>query len=101
MPVNDAAVSRPSARVSAASAPDGAPPAGTPFGAWPRRRRIAAAAALSVTAALLLSACGESRPGTAAVVGDQRITDGDLQSVVDESLSAPGVRAALPNSDYK
>ena len=101
MPVNDAAVSRPSARVSAASAPAGAPPAGTPFGARPRRRRIAAAAALSVTAALLLSACGESRPGTAAVVGDQRITDGDLQSVVDESLSAPGVRAALPNSDYK
>jgi hypothetical protein len=78
--VTDAAVSRPSARVSAA---------------------IAAAAALSATAALLLSACGDSRPGTAAVVGDHRITDGDLQSLVDESLSAPGVRAALPNSDYK
>jgi hypothetical protein len=72
-----------------------------PSAGRPRGRRIAAAAALSVTAALLLSACGQSRPGTAAVVGDQRITDGDLQSVVDESLSAPGVRAALPNSDYK
>jgi hypothetical protein len=102
VPVNDAAVPRPSARVSAASPPAGAAPAGTPSAAGPRRRRrIAAAAALSATAALLLSACGDSRPGTAAVVGDQRITDGDLQSLVDESLSAPGVRAALPNSDYK
>jgi hypothetical protein len=102
VPVNDAAVSRPSARVSAATPPAGASPAGAPCFARPRRRRrIAAAAALSATAALLLSACGDSRPGTAAVVGGQRITDGDLQSVVDESLSAPGVRAALPNSDYK
>jgi SurA N-terminal domain/PPIC-type PPIASE domain len=101
VPVNDAAVARLSARVSAAS-PAGARPAGTPSAARPRRRRrIAAAAALSATAALLLSACGDSRPGTAAVVGDQRITDGDLQSLVDESLSAPGVRAALPNTDYK
>ncbi|HVC74369.1 MAG TPA: hypothetical protein VNC85_11415, partial [Mycobacteriales bacterium] len=78
--MNDAAVSRLSARVSAATPPAGAPPAGTPSAARPRRRRrIAAAAALSATAALLLSACGDSRPGTAAVVGDQRITDGDLQ----------------------
>jgi SurA N-terminal domain/PPIC-type PPIASE domain len=101
VPVNDAAVARLSAPVSATS-PAGAPPAGTPSAARPRRRRrIAAAAALSATAALLLSACGDSRPGTAAVVGDQRITDGDLQSLVDESLSAPGVRAALPNTDYK
>jgi hypothetical protein len=100
VPVNDAAVPRPTAQVSA-SAPAGDPPAGMPSAGRPRGRRIAAAAALSVTAALLLSACGQSRPGTAAVVGDQRITDGDLQSVVDESLSAPGVRAALPNSDYK
>jgi parvulin-like peptidyl-prolyl isomerase len=102
VPVTDAAVSRPSARVSAASQPAGALPAGTPLSFRPRRRRrIAAAAALSATAALLLSACGDSRPGTAAVVGDHRITDGDLQSLVDESLSAPGVRAALPNSDYR
>lgn len=102
MPVNDAAAARPSARVSAASLPAGAPPAGTPIAARSRRRRrLVAAAALSATAALLLSACGDSRPGTAAVVGDQRITDSDLQSVVDQSLSAPGARAALPNSNYK
>ena len=99
MPVTDAAVSRLSARASAASQPAGSPatcrPAARP------RRRIAAAAALSAAAALLLSACGDSRPGTAAVVGDQRITDDTLQTLVDQSLSAPGVRAALPNSDYK
>jgi hypothetical protein len=93
--VTDAAVPRPSARVSTDSPTVTAP-------AQPRRRRrIAAAAALSATAALMLSACGDSRPGTAAVVGDQRITDSNLQDLVDESLSAPGVRAALPNSDYK
>jgi len=102
VPVNDAAVARPSARVSAASLPAGAPPAGTPIAAPSgRRRRLVAAAALSATAALLLSACGDSRPGTAAVVGDQRITDSDLQNLVDQSLSAPGARAALPNSNYK
>ena len=101
MPVNDAAVPRPSARVSAASPPAGAAPAGTPSAARPRRRRRIATAALSATAALLLSACGDSQPGTAAVVGDQRVTTDDLQSLVDESLSAPGVRAGLPNSDYK
>jgi hypothetical protein len=105
VPVTDAAVSRPSARVSAASPSAGAPSAGVAAGnssttAPRRRRRIAAAVALSATAALLLSACGDSRPGTAAVVGDQRITDGDLQSLVDQSLDAPGVRTALPNSDY-
>jgi len=102
VPVNDAAVARPSARVSAASLSAGAPPAGTRIAAPSRRRRrLVAAAALLATAALLLSACGDSRPGTAAVVGDQRITDSDLQSVVDQSLSAPGARAALPNSNYK
>jgi len=102
VPVNDAAVARPSARVSAASLPAGAPPAGTPIAARSRRRRrLAAAAALSATAALLLSACGDSQPGTAAVVGDQRITDSNLQNLVDQSLSAPGARAALPNSNYK
>ena len=102
MPVNDAAVARPSARVSAASLPAGAPPAGTPIAARSRRRRrLAATVALSATAALLLSACGDSQPGTAAVVGDQRITDSNLQNLVDQSLSAPGARAALPNSNYK
>jgi hypothetical protein len=102
VPVNDAAVARPSARVSAASLPAGAPPAGTPIAARSRRRRrLVAAAARSAPAAQLLSACGDSRPGTAAVVGDQRITDSDLQNLVDQSLSAPGARAALPNSNYK
>ncbi|HEX2588597.1 MAG TPA: peptidylprolyl isomerase, partial [Gaiellales bacterium] len=100
--MNDAAVARPSARVSAASLPAGAPPAGTPIAARSRRRRrLAATVALSATAALLLSACGDSQPGTAAVVGDQRITDSNLQNLVDQSLSAPGARAALPNSNYK
>jgi hypothetical protein len=102
VPVTDAAVSRLSARVSAASQPAGSAASGSPSARLRRRRRrIAAAAALSATAALLLSACGDSRPGTAAVVGDQRITDDNLQTLVDQSLSAPGVRAALPNSDYK
>jgi hypothetical protein len=93
--VTDAAVSRPSARVSAAR------PSAVSSPGRRRRRRLAAAAALSAAAALLLSACGDARPGTAAVVGSDRITDGDLQNLVDESLAAPGVRAALPNSDYK
>jgi peptidyl-prolyl cis-trans isomerase SurA len=93
--VTDAAVSRPSARVSAAR------PFATTSPGHRRGRRLAAAAALSAAAALLLSACGDSRPGTAAVVGAQRITDGDLQNLVTESLDAPGVRAALPASDYK
>ena len=84
MPVNDAAVPRPSTRVSATSPPAGAAPAGTPSAARPRRRRRIATAALSATAALLLSACGDSQPGTAAVVGDQRVTPHDLQSHVDE-----------------
>jgi hypothetical protein len=105
VPVTDAAVSRPSARVSAASPLAGTPAlgvAGSPSVTGPRRRRrVAAAVALSATAALLLSACGDARPGTAAAVGDQRITDDDLQDLVDQSLDAPGVRTALPNSDYK
>lgn len=67
----------------------------------PRRSRLAAAVALSATAALLLAGCGGARPGTAALVGDQRITDSDLQTLMDESLAAPGVREALPTSDYK
>jgi peptidyl-prolyl cis-trans isomerase SurA len=65
-----------------------------------RRRRTAAAAALAV-GGLLLAGCGQTRIGSAAVVGDQRITDDQLQTLVDDSLSAPGVRDALPTSDYK
>lgn len=64
------------------------------------RRRAAAVAAVAV-AGLLLTACGQTRIGSAAVVGDQRITDDRLQTLVDESLGAPGVREALPTSDYR
>lgn len=63
-----------------------------------RRRppaRLAAGVALAATAALLLSGCGELRPGAAAVVGDQRITDQQVQALVDESLAAPGARQGL------
>lgn len=68
----------------------------------PRRpHRLAAGLALSAAAALVLSGCGELRPGSAAVVGDQRITDRQVQSLVEESLGSPGVREALPTSDYK
>lgn len=66
-----------------------------------RPRRVAVTVALSATAAVLLSACGDSLPGTAAVVGDQRISDNQVQNLVDESLASPGVREALPSSDYK
>jgi SurA N-terminal domain len=94
--VTDAAVSRLSARISAASSPT-VPAAPRPR----RRRRIAAATALTAAAALLLSACGNSQPGTAATVGDQRITDSDLQDLVNASLAAPGVQAGLSSSDFK
>jgi hypothetical protein len=66
----------------------------------PRRRRAAAVAAVAA-AGLLLTACGQTRLGSAAVVGGQRITDDRIQTLVDESLGAPGVREALPTSDYK
>lgn len=64
------------------------------------RRRIAVLGPVAVAVALLASAC-QSRAGTAAIVGDQRISDARLQSLVTEALAAPGVRAALPNSSYK
>jgi parvulin-like peptidyl-prolyl isomerase len=65
-----------------------------------RRATVLGPVAAAVVAALLASAC-QSRAGTAAIVGDQRITDDSLQSLVSEALAAPGVRAALPNSSYK
>lgn len=64
-----------------------------------RRRRITTVAVLAV-AAIAVSAC-QSRVGAAALVGEQRITDEQLQSAVREALAAPGVRDALPNSSYK
>ena len=70
--------------------------------AVPRRprpaRRLAVAAALAATAALVLSGCGELRTGSAAVVGDQRISDDALQSIVEESLALPGAREGLASN---
>jgi peptidyl-prolyl cis-trans isomerase SurA len=62
------------------------------------RRRLAAAVALAAAAALVLSGCGELRTGSAAVVGDQRITDDELQSLVDESLAPAGAREGLASN---
>jgi hypothetical protein len=67
----------------------------------PTRRRAVTGLALSAAAALVLTGCGEVKLGSAAVVGNQRITDERVQSLVEESLAAPGVREALPTSDYK
>jgi parvulin-like peptidyl-prolyl isomerase len=64
-----------------------------------RFRRVTAVAALAAATAAL-PAC-QSRIGAAAIVGEQRISDDTLQSVVQEALASPGVRDALPNSDYK
>jgi peptidyl-prolyl cis-trans isomerase SurA len=64
------------------------------------RRTVFGPIAVVVAATLLASGC-QSRAGTAAVVGGERITDDRLQSLVTEALAAPGVRAALPNSSYK
>jgi hypothetical protein len=64
-----------------------------------RRRAVAVAAFAAV--GLLLAGCGQTRIGSAAVIGDQRITNDQIQTLVDESLGAPGVREALPTSDYK
>jgi hypothetical protein len=57
--------------------------------------------ALSAAATVLLAGCGDMRIGSAALVGDQRISEERLEGLVDESLNAPGVREALPQSDYK
>jgi hypothetical protein len=65
-----------------------------------RRGTIFGPLAVAVVAVLLASGC-QSRAGTAAIVGDQRISDDQLQSMVRDALAAPGVRAALPNSTYK
>ena len=57
-------------------------------------RRLALATGLAV---LLLSGCGEGelRPGAAAIVGEERITTGQLQQVVDRALSDPQAEEQL------
>jgi hypothetical protein len=50
----------------------------------PRRRRLAAVAALAVLGALVLTGCGNAQPGTAAYVGDSRYTERELDDVIDE-----------------
>jgi parvulin-like peptidyl-prolyl isomerase len=66
-----------------------------------RRRRAALFVAGPLAAVTLLATGCESRAGAAAIIGDQRVTDDRLQSLVSEALAAPGVRDALPNTDYK
>jgi hypothetical protein len=59
-----------------------------------------AVTALAAVAALALSGC-QNRVGAAALVGDQRISDDRLQTLIKDALASPGVRDALPNSSYK
>lgn len=66
-----------------------------------RRRRAGLLVAGPLAVVTLLATGCESRAGTAAIIGDQRISDDRLQSLVSEALAAPGVRDALPNTDYK
>jgi hypothetical protein len=65
-----------------------------------RRRAIPAAVLLAAVAAVLVSGC-QPRLGAAALVGDQRISDDQLQTLVRDALASPGVRDALPQSAYK
>lgn len=63
-----------------------------------RTSRVAVGVVLAATAALVLTGCRELRAGAAAVVGDQRITDDQVQTLVDESLAAPGAREGLASN---
>jgi hypothetical protein len=65
------------------------------------RRATALGAAFAAVIAVLLASGCQSRLGVAALVGDQRITDDQLHSLVQDALAAPGVRDALQNSSYK
>jgi hypothetical protein len=49
----------------------------------------------------MLAAGCETRTGAAAIVGGEKVTNDRLDSLVNESLNAPGVRAALPNTESK
>jgi parvulin-like peptidyl-prolyl isomerase len=55
---------------------------------------------VAAAVAVVLSGC-QSRLGAAALVGDQRISDDQLQTLVQDALASPGVRDALPRSSYK
>ncbi len=63
-----------------------------------RRPRIALAAAVMATAALLLTACGGQEAGSAATMGDTRITEQALTTEVEAVLTAKGqpITAADP-----
>lgn len=66
-----------------------------------RRIRVAVVAtAVAALAAVALSGC-QPRLGAAALVGDQRISDDQLQGLIRDALASPGVREALPTSSYK
>jgi PPIC-type PPIASE domain/SurA N-terminal domain len=56
------------------------------------RLRLPALAVLAIAALPVLSACNTS-PGSAALVGSQRITTGQLQSEVDKSLAGGAVQS--------
>jgi len=55
-----------------------------------RRPRRALAAAIVAASALLLSACGNQQAGSAATLGDTRISDAALSAQVQEILAAKG-----------
>lgn len=54
------------------------------------KQRQTVIAITAVGMAILLSACGASKPGAAAIVGDDRISDSQLAEVVQETLVALG-----------
>lgn len=56
----------------------------------PARRITLAAAALAASAALVLTGCSNQDAGSAATFNDGRITEADLNTQIDEVLSAKG-----------
>ena len=64
------------------------------------RRRVSAVVVLAAATAVVLSGC-QPRLGAAALIGDQRISDDRLHTLVQDALASPGVRDALPQSTYK
>ena len=55
-----------------------------------RRSRLAVAAAAFAAAALLLSGCADQQAGSAATLGDDRISEQSLTAQVEEVLAAKG-----------